>query len=271
MMGDSNKLEIIYRERITEKSIEYYTKSPNGHNRIKMFIEPLDEITMTLIRDAEVQGNQDATERAKILSEKAAWNPKEARRIWDVHNESVLINGTYGLQRLDRIKDHACRAFRDWLTGGLLCQEPVDGVKCTFTDATVHADPVHTDFNEIKGMMFSGLSLCFLSAKPRLFEPIHNIEIAIPRGTEDTISSILTAHRGLIVTMNREGPSSFIKCDLPAAEETAVAESIQDECPGQVTYTWTFAGFQPLPPALQEETIMAIRNRKGAPAPPPLP
>ncbi len=171
-MRSNNIHEVPYRERITGKSLEIFSKSTNGHNRIKMFMEPLDEVTMKLIREGEIKTEQDPKDRAKIMHDKAGWDPKEARRIWEIYNESVLIDGTHGIQRLERIKSYCCGAFRNWLNAGNLCKEPVVGVKVTFFDATVHVDPAHTGFNEIASMMFSSLSLCFFSAKPHLFEVV---------------------------------------------------------------------------------------------------
>ncbi len=117
-----------YREGITEKSPQFYAKSKKRHNGIKMFMKPLDDTTMKLIREGEVKIEQDAKKRAKILSTKGGWDNKEARRIWEIYNESVFVDGSHGLQRLDHIKSYACGAFRDWLSGGPLCMEPVVGV-----------------------------------------------------------------------------------------------------------------------------------------------
>ncbi|HMF29876.1 MAG TPA: GTP-binding protein, partial [Candidatus Lokiarchaeia archaeon] len=71
---------IVYRERVMEQSPEVYTKSSNGHNRIKMYIEPLDETVMALIRNGEITEQQDAKERGRVLKEKAGWDPKEGRK-----------------------------------------------------------------------------------------------------------------------------------------------------------------------------------------------
>ncbi len=161
-----------YREGITDKSPQISTKSKNGYNRIKMYMEPLDDTTMKLIHQGKVKIEQDSKERAKILSRKAGWNKKDACCIWEIYNDSVFIDGSHGLKRLDRIKMYCCGAFRDWLNMGVLSKEPVVGLKVIFVDATVHVNPANTGFSEIASMMFSGLTLCYLNAKPHLFERI---------------------------------------------------------------------------------------------------
>ncbi len=253
---------IVYRERVTDKSLEYYTKSSNGHNRIKLIMEPLDEPTHKLLRDGEIKQDQDPKEMAKILREKAGWDPKEGRRIWEVFNECLFVDGTHGLQRLDRIKSYATGAFREWVNGGPLCKEPVVGMKCTFTDATVHVDPAHTGYNEIASMMFSGLSLCYLSAKPKLFEPYQHVDVKTPAGTEGGITGILNQHRAKIEALDGEGEYIIIRAELPTAETVDIADEFRSATSGRSFFGYQFAGFRPVPNDKQEEVIMSIRERK---------
>ncbi|HMF32914.1 MAG TPA: elongation factor EF-2, partial [Candidatus Lokiarchaeia archaeon] len=254
---------IVYRERVMEQSPEVYTKSSNGHNRIKMYIEPLDETVMSLIRNGEITEQQDGKERGRVLKEKAGWDPKEGRKIWEVYNESLFIDGSHGLQRLDRIKAYCCGAFRDWLNAGVLCKEPVVGIKCTFVDATVHVDPAHTGFNEIASMMFAGLSLCFLNAKPRLYEPFQHVDVKTPAGTEGGIVPIITGHRGQIQELGGEGDYMLVKGDLPASETVNIADEFRSASSGRAFFGYEFAGFRPVPNDREEEIIMEIRERKG--------
>lgn len=253
---------IVYRERVMERSPEVYTKSTNGHNRIKMYMEPLEENVMELIRNGEIKAEQDAKERGRILKEKAGWDPKEGRKIWEVYNESLFIDGTHGLQRLDRIKAYCCGAFRDWLNAGVLCKEPVVGIKVTFVDATVHVDPAHTGFNEIASMMFAGLSLCFLNAKPRLFEPVQHVDVKTPAGTEGGIIPIITQHRGQVLELGGEGEYMLIKGDLPASETVDIADEFRSASSGRAFFGYEFAGFRTVPSDKEEELILEIRDRK---------
>ena len=156
---------IVYREMVTEKGQILYTKSPNGHNRMKMFVEPLDAVATKMSLDGEINDMTDKKTMARLLRDRAGWDAKEARKIWDVYEGNMLIDGSKGLQRLDRIKSYVIGAFREWVAQGPLCKEPVMGLRCVFTDATVHTDPAHTGYGEIATMINSNLSLGFLNAK----------------------------------------------------------------------------------------------------------
>lgn len=253
---------IVYREKPTQMSRNYHTKSPNSHNRIELHVEPLDEITVDLIESGKIHELMNEKERAKILREKADWDAKEARKIVDVYNGSVLVNGTSGLQRFDRVKSYLSGAFRDWLDNGILAKEPGLGIKVTFTDLTIHEDPAHTGFNQIAGMTFSGLSLAMLDAKPHLFEPVQKIDVKTPQGSEGGVLTVINKHRGQVENVIPEGEYVRIKGKLPASETVGIADEIRGATQGRAFFGYEFLGFEKVPGSVEEELIMEIRKRK---------
>nr|MDO8109272.1 GTP-binding protein [Candidatus Sigynarchaeota archaeon] len=258
---------IVYREKPTIKSREYHTKSSNGHNRILMYLEPLDDQTVGLLAEGRVTIEQKEKDRAKVLRDEAGWDPKESRNIWDIYEQNMFVNGTHGLQRLERIKSYCCAAFREWVENGPLAKEPVTGMKVTFTDATIHEDTAHTGYNEIAGMTVAGLSLCFLTAKPKLFEPIQRVEIKTPTGTEGSIIGILSAHRGSVLNMIPDESSGgvlvIIQGKVPAAETLKIADEFRSATQGKAFFSYQFFGFEPVPD--NQKAIMDIRKRKKLP------
>ncbi|MEX2716682.1 MAG: GTP-binding protein [Candidatus Sigynarchaeum springense] len=254
---------IVYRERITQKSSEYHTKSANGHNRLLMHFEPLDEKTLQLVMDGKVTADQKEKIRAQVLRDEAGWDAKEARNIWDVYEGNILVNDTHGLQRLDKIKSYLIAAWREWLEGGPLAKEPVSAIKAVFTDATVHEDSAHTGFNEIAGMTISNLSLCFLSAKPKLYEPVQRVDIKTPMGMEGNIIGVLTAHRGQVLNMVQEENLMHITGKLPAVETIGLADEFRSVTSGKALFGYEFLGFEPVPDS--NKVIMEIRKRKKMP------
>ena len=208
---------IVYREKITKSSKDFYTKSSNSHNRMLMHIEPLDEKTEKMIETGRIHDLMDQKERARILREEAGWDAKEARRIVDVYNGNLLVNGTSGLQRFDRVKSYLSAAFRDFVDGAILAKEPATGLKVIFTDLTIHEDPAHTGYNQIASMSFSAFSLAMMDAKPHLYEPIQKIDVKTPQGTESGVLAIINKHRGRVNNVIPEGEYIRVQGELPAA------------------------------------------------------
>jgi elongation factor 2 len=258
---------IVYRERPTQSSMEYFTKSSNGHNRIQMHMAPMDEATQLLITDAKISADQKEKDRAKVMVAEAAWDSKVARNIWDVYEGNILVNGTHGLQRLDRIKSYVISAFRDWLSNGPLAKEPVNGMVVTFTDATIHEDTAHTGYGEIAGMTVAGLSLCFMTTKPKIYEPIQRVELKTPAGTEGSIISVLSSHRGTVMNMfpdeSSGGALVIIQGKIPAVETLKIADEFRSATEGKAFFSYQFYGFEPVPD--NNKVMMDIRKRKKLP------
>jgi len=146
------------------KSKDIYLKSPNALNSIKLFIEPLNNKTLSLLETGKINDLQSEQERAKILEKEAGWDGKEARRVVDVYHGSLLINGATRLQRFERVRSYLSAAFRDWLGYYNKAKHRVSGFKVVFTDLVVHEDPRHTPYGQITGMVFSALKLAMLDA-----------------------------------------------------------------------------------------------------------
>jgi elongation factor 2 len=256
---------IVYREKITQQSKDFHTKSSNSHNRMLMHVEPLDKKTEKLIETGKIHDLMDEKERARILREEAGWDAKEARRIVDVYNGNLLVNGTSGLQRFDRVKSYLSAAFRDFVDGAILAKEPATGLKIVFTDLTIHEDPAHTGYNQIASMSFSAFSLAMMDAKPHLFEPIQRIDVKTPQGTESGVLAIINKHRGRVNNVIPEGEYIRVQGQLPAAELIGIADEIRGSTQGRAFFGYEFAGFEKVPGNLEEDLILEIRKRKGMP------
>ncbi|TFF91989.1 elongation factor EF-2 [Candidatus Thorarchaeota archaeon] len=256
---------IVYREKMTERGDEFHTKSPNGHNRIRMFLQPLDEKTVDLIRKKKIKAEQDDRERARILRDEADWDAKEARKILDVYETSILVDAMSGVQRFERIYSYVESVFREFCDGGPIAKEPVMGVKAVITDATVHTDPAHTGYNEVATMVSSGLNMSFLTGRPGLYEPVLNTDIKTPVDTQGQVIKVLTGHRGQVITIEGEEDAVAVKGTLPTAETIGIADEFRSATAGRSFFGYEFRGFEPVPGSMQEELILEIRKRKGMP------
>ncbi|MHA1903095.1 MAG: GTP-binding protein [Candidatus Thorarchaeota archaeon] len=256
---------IVYREKMTERGDEFHTKSPNGHNRIRMFLEPLDEKTVELIKKRRVTAEMPSRDRAFILRDDAGWDAKEARKILDIYQGCMLVDAMSGVQRFDRIIAYVKSVFQEFVEEGPIAHEPVMGVKVVLTDATVHNDPAHTGYNEVATMVSSGLNMSFLTGEASLYEPILNTDIKTPIDTQGGVIKVLTGHRGQIVTIEGEEENVTVKGTLPTAETIGIADEFRSATAGRSFFGYEFRGFEPLPGTLQEEKILEIRARKKMP------
>ncbi len=254
---------IVYREKMTERGDEFHTKSPNGHNRVRMVLEPLDEKTVELIKKNKVNMGQHPRDRGAILRDEAGWDAKVARKILDIYESCILVDAMSGVQRFDRIFSYLQTVFREFVDSGPIAHEPVMGVKVILTDATIHNDPAHTGYNEVTTMVSAGLNMGFLTGKPGLYEPVLNVDIKTPTDTQGQVIKVLSGHRGQILTIEGEEENVTVKGTLPTAETIDIADEFRSATAGRSFFGYQFRGFEGLPTNLQEEIILEIRKRKG--------
>ena len=253
---------IVYREVPTKVGINVHAKSPNGHNRLMIHVQPLNQASIDLINSGKVNNDQERRDRARILQEEGGWEAKRARRIWHIQDSNMIIDATTGVQRLDNIKQYIIQVFIDFCSGATLAKEPLMGALFTITDAKVHVDPAHTGFTEIFQMCLAAYHTTFLTSDPQLLEPMQIIDIKVPSDYVGNMSKIITQHRGIIQNMIQEGENTRIRGKLPTAETIDLADEIRGSSSGRAFFGYEFTGFERVPTNLEEETIEAIRVRK---------
>ncbi len=263
---------IVYRERINRAGMEIHTKSPNGHNRLKLYIEPLDDKALALIRSKEITMEQNEKVRAGILHDKAGWDAKFARKIWDIEGHNMIINASSGVQRMDRIKQYVIQIFKDFTYSAAVAKEPTLGLKVVITDATIHTDPAHTGFSEILGMTTSALNISFLTADPHVYEPMLTVDIKTPKDFMGSVMGLISQHRGRVEKTVDEDDQVRVKGVLPTSETIGdFADKLRSATSGRSFWGYQFKAFEPLPSSLETEIILDVRKRKGLPEEIPTP
>ena len=259
-----NEPIVVYRERISQAGMEVHAKSPNGHNRLKLYIEPLDDKTAALIKSGAVNMQMSDRERGAVLRDKAGWDAKVARKIWDMEGQNMIIDASSGVQRMDRIKQYVCQIFKDFTFSSSIAKEPTLGLKAVVTDATIHTDPAHTGYSEILGMTTAALNISFLTANPHLYEPMLTVDIKTPKEFMGAVMGLVSQHRGRVENTIDEGEQIRIVGVLPTAETLGdFADKIRSATSGRSFWGYQFKAFEPLPASLESETILQIRKRKG--------
>ncbi len=256
-----------FRETCRAQSPIFEGKSPNKHNKFKIYVEPLNEETIELIQRGEVTEDQDPRDRAKILRDKAGWDMDEARGVWSVdeQNCNILVNKTVGVQHLKEVKDYLIQGFKWACSGGPLCQEPIRGIKVVIVDAVVHEDPAHRGpaqiMPAIKNAIFAGL----LAAKPTLLEPILLIDAKTTPENVGAIIGVITKHRGKIIDMIQGEYMVTIRGEIPVLESFTLSDELRSAASGKVFWSLQFHKWAPVPESMLIDLIMKIRERKGLP------
>ncbi len=115
---------------------------------------------------------------------------------------------------------------------------PVDSNDISFKIAGAHA------FKE-----------AFLNAKPKLLEPIHDLEVKVPEELMGNVMTDLQSRRSVIVGMDSEGKHQIIRAKIPLAEMYKYSTTLRSITQGRATFKTKFSSFELVPANIQEELI----------------
>jgi len=269
---------VSYRETVSEESSEVcLSKSPNKHNRLYMTASPLPDGLAAAIEDGKVTPRDDPKARKNKLCQEFEFDATDAMRIWafgpETTGANLLIDTAKGVQYLNEIKD-SCVAGMQWASKeGVLCDENMRGVRFNIKDATLHADTIHRGGGQIIPTARRVIYASYLTAAPRLQEPVYLCEIQCPENAVGGIYGVLNRRRGIVFEeMQTPGTPMFVvKAHLPVNESFGFTADLRSNTGGQAFPQCVFDHWQDMPgnpldanPSNKPYNIvMETRKRKG--------
>lgn len=267
---------VSYRETVSCESTETcLSKSPNKHNRLYMRAAPLPEGLADDIESAKVTPRDDPKARKNLLCGEYNFDPTDAMKIWTFGPEStganLLIDTTKGVQYLNEIKDSCVAGFQWASKEGVLCDENMRGVRFNIQDVTLHADAIHRGGGQIIPTCRRVIYASFLTAEPRLQEPVYLCEIQCPESAVGGIYGVLNRRRGVVFEeMQVPGTPMFVvKAHLPVNESFGFTADLRSNTGGQAFPQCVFDHWQDMPGNPMEagnkpyNIVCDTRKRKG--------
>jgi len=257
------------------------SKSPNKHNRLFVYAEPLPEGLADAIEEGKVTSRDDPKARSKILSKEYGMNEDAAKKIWcfgpETTGANLFMDQTKAVQYLNEIKDSVVAAFQ-WATKeGVICDENMRGVGFYVVDCMLHTDAIHRGGGQIIPTARRSLFGAQIKADPKLLEPVFLVEIQCPEHAVGSIYGVMNRKRGHVFEeMQRPGTPMFnVKAYLPVSESFGFTADLRSATSGQAFPQCVFDHWQILPgcPYVQGDKILelvsSIRVRKGLKPDPP--
>ena len=254
---------IVYKESVTGHSPVIEGKSPNKHNRFYIEVEPLDDGIYNALIEGNLKEGRIKTKETAQEFIALGMDKEEARRVWDIHNRSMFINMTRGIQYLDEVKELLLEGFESALKDGPLASEEVVGLKFKLSDAKLHEDAVHRGPAQVLPAIKKAIYASIMSANPCLLEPIQKVFISAPVDYMGNCNKDIQNRRGRIIEQNIKGTIAEMDFEVPIAEMFGFAGDIRSATGGKGDFSTEMKGFEVLPIYLQEDIVRQIRERKG--------
>ncbi|GMR62993.1 hypothetical protein PMAYCL1PPCAC_33188, partial [Pristionchus mayeri] len=267
---------VSYRETVSAPSAHTcLAKSANKHNRLYMSAAPMPEGLAEDIEDGVVDPKGEFKERARLLAEKYEYDVTEARKIWSFGPEgtgpNIVMDVTKGVQYLSEIKDAFVTGFQWASREGVLSEEHMRGVRFNLHDAVMHSDTIHRGGGQIIPAARRGIYASFLTAQPRMMEPVYLVEVQCPEATVGGIYGVLNKRRGHVIEESQVAgtPMFVVKAFLPVNESFGFTADLRSSTGGQAFPQCFFDHWQILPGDPLEQGSKAFqivadtRKRKG--------
>jgi len=253
-------------------------KSPNRHNRLLVRASPLSEAFVKGIEEGTIHTGKvsDVTTFARELANKYDWDVNEAKKIWTFGCPpdglpNVVVDVTKGVQFLHEIQELVGDAFREVTKSGVLCGEPLRGVRYDLEDCTLHADGVHRGPGQIIPCAKKVFYACQLASGPKLLEPMYLVDITTSMGVQSGVYSTLNARRGVVVDIQEKPgtPLSVIRAYLPVLDSFGFTQLLREKTGGKAFPQMKFSHWKEMPGDPMKEgtlaytSVMKTRRRKG--------
>eukprot|EP01125_Pyxidicula_operculata_P002040 TRINITY_DN12001_c0_g1_i1.p1 TRINITY_DN12001_c0_g1~~TRINITY_DN12001_c0_g1_i1.p1 ORF type:complete len:811 (+),score=100.54 TRINITY_DN12001_c0_g1_i1:104-2434(+) len=258
-------------ESIETTSSEYLIRTPNSHNRFRITCEPISQDLIDELENSDFKDVEEDKEQLKNVLMKHGWVNQDVEQVWFIKGSNILVNKCPGFKYMNEINESLYQSFEWTCKEGILCEEPLRGIRFNIIEATLHADAVHRGAGQIIPTTKRAFLGAQSDAKPCLVEPIYLLEIHVDEVNVGNIYEFLHKHRGNVINETKRHSYYYFQAHLPVIESLS---SCMDDCPdglrkftlGQSHPQMSFSHWQKLDrvqyPGETERIVEQVKTRK---------
>jgi len=170
------------------------------------------------------------------------------------HFENEIVGGAIPKEFIPAVE----KGIEEALKNGVVAGYPMVDLRVTLTDGSYHdVDSSEMAFKIAGSMAFKDACA---KAKPRLLEPIFDVEVVVPEEYMGDIIGDLSSRRGRIGGMFSRGSARVIAASVPLAEMLGYAPRLGSISQGGAVYSMQFSRNDTLPAAVAEEIVAKAKG-----------
>ena len=168
--------------------------------------------------------------------------------------ENAIVGGVIPKEYIPAVE----KGIEEALRNGIVAGYPMVDLKVSLTDGSYHdVDSSEMAFKIAGSIAFK--EAC-AKAKPRLLEPIFDVEVVVPEEYMGDIIGDLSSRRGRIGGMFQRGTARVIAASVPLAEMFGYANRMRSISQGRAVYSMQFSRYETLPSAVAEEIVAKAKG-----------
>lgn len=257
---------VVYRETITKPSGRPFEgKSPNKHNKLYFIVKPVSDELSKAMKEGKISEGRVKKKDMDLwqVLEAAGMDSKESRKVRDIFNGNILIDGTRGIVHIGEVIEMIMDMFEDVMKSGPIAREPCINVQVTIKDLKLHEDAIHRGPAQFYPAVRMGIRGAMSQANPLIFEPLQTMRFEAPTAYMGEISKLISNKRGQLLDMKQEGETVIVIGKLPVAEMFGLSSELRSATGGRGVSFLVDQNFERLPDELQQNIAKQINQRKG--------
>ena len=136
---------------------------------------------------------------------------------------------------------------------GPLTGSYIRDVRVIVYDGKMH--PVDSNDIAFKLAGMNAFKQAFLDARPKLLEPLYDLEIQVPQEVMGEVMSDLQARRAIITGIDSAEQNQLILAKVPLAELHTYSSTLRSITQGRASYHAKYAEYAPVPENKQHELV----------------
>lgn len=145
------------------------------------------------------------------------------------------------------------KGIMEKMQNGPLSQCRVRDIRVSVYDGSMHS--VDSNDAAFKTAALMAFRDGFMQAKPKLMEPIYEIEVTVPADYMGDVMSDISTRRGQIQGMDAEGSIQKIKAQVPLKELDHYATRLKSMTQGSASYTRKFSHYAAVPHDMMQRIV----------------
>jgi len=245
-------------ETVVETSaIMCYALTPNKKNKITMVAEPLDDGIAQDIESGKVNIRDPIRKVGQFFEENYDWDKLASRSIWafgpDESGPNILQDDTLPSQiakkQVNTVRDTLRQGFSWGTREGPLCEEPIRNTRFKLTDLSLAADSISRGSGQIIPTARRTIYSSFLTASPRLLEPLYSVSMTGPADAVSALHTVLSRRRGHVLS---DGPIAgtplyAVKGLIPVIDSFGFETDVRIHTQGQAMLALVFERWEVVP------------------------
>ncbi len=168
--------------------------------------------------------------------------------------ENEIVGGSIPKEYIPAVE----KGVEEALKSGIVAGYPMVDIMVRLVDGSYHdVDSSEMAFKIAGSIAFK--EAC-AKAKPRLLEPIMDVEVVVPDEYMGDIIGDLSSRRGRIGGMFQRGTARVIAASVPLAEMFGYATRMRSISQGRAVYSMQFSRYDTLPQAVADEIIAKAKS-----------